>query len=164
MPSLLKKHLELSIVHHCERGSPMKNRKREICTSGSVRGAAAVPNRQRRPICHFLPISMCDRRRARHAIRHLAHDRDRRAGDLKAGHALRQCAEQRPAIGGRHRQHQRERPLIHEETTPVLPLHRDFEFELNKVLPLKLPRRRRHRHVADRDAGIRIQKAERAGG
>src|SRR5215467_13712548 len=30
-------------VHHCERGSPMKNRKREICTSGSVRDEDGQP-------------------------------------------------------------------------------------------------------------------------
>src|SRR5262249_26279748 len=29
--------------HHCERGSPMKNRKREICTSGSVRDEDGQP-------------------------------------------------------------------------------------------------------------------------
>src|SRR5271167_4044056 len=29
--------------HHHERGSPMKNRKREICTSGSVRDEAGQP-------------------------------------------------------------------------------------------------------------------------
>src|SRR5215471_21588487 len=30
-------------VHHHERGSPMKNRKREICTSGSVRDGDGQP-------------------------------------------------------------------------------------------------------------------------
>src|SRR6266478_3595438 len=30
-------------LHHCERGSPMKNRKREICTSGSVRDEDGQP-------------------------------------------------------------------------------------------------------------------------
>src|SRR5262249_12220046 len=30
-------------VHHHERGSPMKNRKREICTSGSVRDEDGQP-------------------------------------------------------------------------------------------------------------------------
>src|SRR5262249_50444051 len=30
-------------VHHHERGSPMKNRKREICTSGSVRDEDGHP-------------------------------------------------------------------------------------------------------------------------
>src|SRR2546429_762663 len=30
-------------LHHRERGSPMKNRKREICTSGSVRDEAGQP-------------------------------------------------------------------------------------------------------------------------
>src|SRR5215831_8884745 len=30
-------------LHHHERGSPMKNRKREICTSGSVRDADGQP-------------------------------------------------------------------------------------------------------------------------
>src|SRR5262245_49425211 len=30
-------------LHHHERGSPMKNRKREICTSGSVRDEAGQP-------------------------------------------------------------------------------------------------------------------------
>src|SRR6516162_671917 len=30
-------------VHHHERGSPMKNRKREICTSGSARDEAGQP-------------------------------------------------------------------------------------------------------------------------
>src|SRR5262249_25273513 len=30
-------------VHHHERGSPMKNRKREICTSGSVRDEGGQP-------------------------------------------------------------------------------------------------------------------------
>src|SRR5438874_11653416 len=30
-------------IHHHERGSPMKNRKREICTSGSVRDEAGQP-------------------------------------------------------------------------------------------------------------------------
>src|SRR5262249_6165333 len=30
-------------LHHCERGSPMKNRKREICTSGSVRDEDGEP-------------------------------------------------------------------------------------------------------------------------
>src|SRR5262249_19702975 len=29
--------------HHCQRGSPMKNRKREICTSGSVRDEDGQP-------------------------------------------------------------------------------------------------------------------------
>src|SRR6266480_944811 len=32
-----------SPLHHHERGSPMKNRKREICTSGSVRDEAGQP-------------------------------------------------------------------------------------------------------------------------
>src|SRR5262249_51164434 len=30
-------------LHHCERGSPMKNRKREICTSRSVRDEDGQP-------------------------------------------------------------------------------------------------------------------------
>src|SRR5258706_8282377 len=30
-------------LHHCERGSSMKNRKREICTSGSVRDEDGQP-------------------------------------------------------------------------------------------------------------------------
>src|SRR5262249_3252569 len=30
-------------LHHCERGSPMKNRKREICTSGSARDEDGQP-------------------------------------------------------------------------------------------------------------------------
>src|SRR2546421_10443505 len=30
-------------IHHHERGSPMKNRKREICTSGSVRDEDGQP-------------------------------------------------------------------------------------------------------------------------
>src|SRR2546430_13524280 len=30
-------------LHHCERGSAMKNRKREICTSGSVRDEDGQP-------------------------------------------------------------------------------------------------------------------------
>src|SRR5262249_13907520 len=30
-------------LRHCERGSPMKNRKREICTSGSVRDEDGQP-------------------------------------------------------------------------------------------------------------------------
>src|SRR5947209_19698184 len=30
-------------LHLCERGSPMKNRKREICTSGSVRDEDGQP-------------------------------------------------------------------------------------------------------------------------
>src|SRR5882724_7729399 len=30
-------------LHYCERGSPMKNRKREICTSGSVRDEDGQP-------------------------------------------------------------------------------------------------------------------------
>src|SRR5260370_40350489 len=30
-------------LDHCERGSPMKNRKREICTSGSVRDEDGQP-------------------------------------------------------------------------------------------------------------------------
>src|SRR5262245_47468196 len=65
-------------LHHCERGSPMKNRKREICTSGSVRdedgqpphllgrrrllqlavGAAALPARRR----HLWVIGAASRR------------------------------------------------------------------------------------------------------
>src|SRR5947208_5320542 len=32
-----------SPLHHHERGSPMKNRKREICTSGTVRDEAGHP-------------------------------------------------------------------------------------------------------------------------
>src|SRR3981081_4822075 len=32
-----------SSLHHRERGSPMKNRKREICTSGSVRDEDGQP-------------------------------------------------------------------------------------------------------------------------
>src|SRR6516165_497583 len=32
-----------SLIHHRERGSPMKNRKREICTSGSARDEAGQP-------------------------------------------------------------------------------------------------------------------------
>src|SRR5262245_61692659 len=32
-----------SSLHHHERGSPMKNRTREICTSGSVRDEAGKP-------------------------------------------------------------------------------------------------------------------------
>src|SRR5947199_1942874 len=32
-----------SPLHHHERGSPMKNRKREICTSGSVRDEVGQP-------------------------------------------------------------------------------------------------------------------------
>src|SRR3981081_4140146 len=32
-----------SSLHHRERGSPMKNRKREICTSGSVRDQDGQP-------------------------------------------------------------------------------------------------------------------------
>src|SRR3954463_1373295 len=32
-----------SSIHHLERGSPMKNRTREICTSGSVRDEAGQP-------------------------------------------------------------------------------------------------------------------------
>src|SRR3954464_1942487 len=32
-----------SSLYHRERGSPMKNRKREICTSGSVRDEAGQP-------------------------------------------------------------------------------------------------------------------------
>src|SRR5437763_6645820 len=32
-----------SPLHHHERGSPMKNRKREICTSGSVRDEDGQP-------------------------------------------------------------------------------------------------------------------------
>src|SRR5262249_22479973 len=61
-------------VHHHERGSPMKNRKREICTSGSVRdedgqpphllgrrqflhlavGGAAIRRSPRCVVCRFL--------------------------------------------------------------------------------------------------------------
>src|SRR5262249_37087143 len=46
-------------VHHHERGSPMKNRKREICTSGSVRDEDGQPPHLLGHRRQFLHLAAC---------------------------------------------------------------------------------------------------------
>ena len=82
-------------LHHHERGSPMKNRKREICTSGSVRMTTATSSY----LLGRRTISASGRGRCRAAGR-LAHRMGASLSDAAGAHHRRHLPP-----GGAHRHH-----------------------------------------------------------